>query len=333
MKKKVLTNIFLTLALLISALFLLSSGEYPVDIWDQLLGNSSSEIEQNIFWKHRFPILIVAILSGISLSSAGFVLQELFQNPLAGPSVLGISSASGLGVALYVFLYSKSDYMFIPNEWATVVFSFGGAIVLMLFISIFAFKIQNNESLIILGLVISGFASAIVSFLQYLAPAEQIKVYLIWGFGKLGGLSENQLIIFSVLVFIGLFLIYFCLKPLQKMLLGEQYAKSMGLRILPLRILVFFASALLVAASTAFTGPILFVGMIVPFVCRYILRTTDFVYLWWVIMAISAIVMILFARLSQIIPGEIVSINIVASIFGAPAVIIILWILRYRQFR
>lgn len=333
MKSKLLTNIFLILALLISAVLLLSTGEYSIDIWDQLLGNSTNEIEQNIFWQHRFPILVVAILSGISLSSAGFVLQELFQNPLAGPSVLGISSASGLGVALYIFLFSNGNYMFVPNEWAMVVFSFAGAIVLMLFISIFAFKIQNNESLIILGLVVSGFASAIVSFLQYLAPAEQIKVYLIWGFGKLGGLSQNQLFIFTLLVFLGLILIYFCLKPLQKMLLGEQYARSMGVRVMPLRLLVFFASAVLVATSTAFTGPILFVGMIVPFVCRYMLRTTNFVYLWWVIMSSSAVVMMLFAKLSQVIPGEMVSINIIASIFGAPAVIFILWILRYRQYR
>lgn len=230
-----------------------------------LLDVFNDDIAQKLIIDYRLPKTIAAVLSGIALPISGWLLQELFRNPLADPSVLGISAAAGLGVAVVIFLSSILGFTtWLNNSWLLCMASFFGAFLALMVIVYFSTKLNSTAALIIIGMMIAGFSTAIIGVFQFFAPSEKIKTYLLWTFGSLSGLSWTQIFIFALLTFTGTLVSLFTLKGISGLRLGENYARTMGINIQKVRWLILIASAILTAATTAFVGPIAFIGLAVP---------------------------------------------------------------------
>lgn len=295
------------------------------EIIHTLSGNAENEIIQNLILHYRLPKIITAILVGLALPVSGFLLQELFKNPLAEPSVLGITAMSGLGVAIVVFLFSILGIeTFLNNSWLMILAAMIGALLALILIGSMAYRIKSSAALIILGLMFSGLAVAIIGILQYFSPSEKLKTYLIWSFGTLSALSWEQLFVFALCVLIGIILASFTLKSLTALLLGEKYAQTLGVNIRKLRWIILIATALLTASTTAFAGPISFIGLAVPHICRSILKTTNMKQLFVWVMLSGVFLMLIFSILTDIFPFGTIPINIITSLFGTPIVISIL---------
>ena len=218
---------FLTILLLGVFVVSLAIGQIEISflqIMKILFQFDVTSVEGKIIFFHRLPKSIVAILTGIALPTSGFLLQELFKNPIAGPSVLGISSTAALGVAIFIFLGSY----FLPesfeyNSWLIISFAFFGAIVATLLVLLFSLKISNPSNLIVIGFILSAFSGAMISFLEYISPADKIKEYVFWGFGSFSAIDWTQIAIYSFCVFIALFILVFYLKDLSYFMLGNAY--------------------------------------------------------------------------------------------------------------
>lgn len=280
---------------------------------------------------YRLPKTIAAILTGIALPLSGLMLQELFRNPLADPSVLGITSAAGLGVALVIFLSSILGFAsIVNNSWLISLASFFGAFLALLLIVFFSARLNSTSALIIVGIMVAGFSSAIIGVLQFFAPSEKIKTYLMWTFGSLSGLSWAQILVFSIMTFIGLLISALTLKGISGLRLGENYAHTMGINIKKIRWLILISSALLTAAATAFVGPIAFIGLAIPHICRIVFKSTKILKLYILVILTGIFSMLLFSWIAQIFPNGSLPINIITSLIGAPIVMSI--ILNRNQF-
>ena len=271
---------FLTILLLGVFVVSLAIGQIEISflqIMKILFQFDVTSVEGKIIFFHRLPKSIVAILTGIALPTSGFLLQELFKNPIAGPSVLGISSTAALGVAIFIFLGSY----FLPesfeyNSWLIISFAFFGAIVATLLVLLFSLKISNPSNLIVIGFILSAFSGAMISFLEYISPADKIKEYVFWGFGSFSAIDWTQIVIYSFCVFIALFILVFYLKDLSYFMLGNAYAKTLGVELGKLKLILLLIASFLTAVSISFTGPIVFVGIVIPFICKTILKTTNY---------------------------------------------------------
>lgn len=291
----------------------------------------NDEIAYRLIIDYRLPKAFAAILAGIALPISGLILQELFRNPLADPSVLGISSASGLGVALVIFLSSILGFnSLINNSWLISLSSFLGALLALLMIVFFSVRISSTSGLIIVGIMIAGFSSAIIGVLQFFAPSEKIKSYLMWTFGSLSGLSWSQILVFSIMTFIGVLISALTLKGISGLRLGEDYAHTMGINIKKTRWLILISSALLTAAATAFVGPIAFIGLAIPHICRIVFKNTKIVELYILVVLTGIFSMLLFSWISHVFPHGSLPINIITSLIGAPIVMSV--ILKRNQF-
>jgi len=295
------------------------------DIYKVLTFNSTNEVYQNLILNYRLPKIMTTILVGLALPIAGFLLQELFKNPLAEPSVLGITAMSGLGVAIVVFLFSLLglDY-FLTNSWVMIFAAIIGAFVALLVISGFSYRTKTVTSLIILGMMLSGLAIAIIGVLQYFAPSEKLKIYLIWSFGTLSALSWQQIFVFGIFVLTGVLLAFSTLPSLTFLMLGEKYAQSLGVNLKKLRWIILISTAILTASVTAFAGPISFIGLAVPHICRTLLRTTNMYLLFVWVMLFGVSLMLIFSILTDVFPFGTLPINIITSLFGTPIVMSIL---------
>lgn len=301
-------------------------GKADLMISDYLsIFHSSDEMVSNLILNFRLPKSITAILVGIALPIAGFLMQELFKNPLAEPSVLGVTSMSSLGVGIVVFLFSIIGLtQYLNHPWIIIIASFIGAFAALILILSFAQRIKSSASLIILGFMMSGLTVALISLMQYFAPSEQIKQFLMWGFGTLSGLTWSQILIFAFCVTLGLMLTTKTLKGIVALNFGEKYAQTMGIHLKSLRMTILIASALLTSAATAFTGPIGFIGLVIPHLCRSVLKTSNiFLLLKWIIIS-GMNTMLFFLILTEIFPFGTLPINIITSLIGAPIVISIL---------
>lgn len=309
-------------------LFLFSLTVGQVDISFQSIfswNEAADEMSQNLIFNYRLPKSIAAVLVGLSLPVAGFLMQELFKNPLAEPSVLGVTSMASLGVAMVVFLFSFLGLdAWMNNPWVISLASLSGSGLALILLLFFGAKVKSSSSLIILGMMLSGLTAAFIGLMQYFSNSEKIKSFLLWGFGSLTGVSWEQLGIFLIFVTFGLIGSAFTLRGLSALLFGERYAQSLGVDLKKLRLLLLVSSALLTAASTAFTGPIAFVGLAVPHICRSVLKTGNFRLLFrWVILS-GVFVMLLFSILTDFFPFGTLPINIITSLVGAPIVMSIL---------
>jgi len=293
------------------------------------LQEKQNEVYYTIVFFVRLPQTLTAILVGSGLALSGLLMQSLFQNPLASPSVLGISSGASLGVAS-VILFSGANFSAWAmhqnlGNWTIAIAAILGSSIVMILILLLSIRIRNNALLLIIGLMIGNFTSALVGIWQYFSRAESIKDYLLWTFGSLGGLPYEQISILAFFVIFGTLLGIFLAKKLNILLLGEQYAQSMGLSIPKIRFGLIFISSILAGSITAFCGLIGFVGMTVPHLCRLWLQTSDHRKLSIACVLLGA-VFVLFCDLLSKLPQEntVLPINSVTALVGSPFVI---WII------
>lgn len=329
-------NIFLfaSLTFLMLVLFLMDIGLGQVsiplkEVFKCLTGQEASkETWQYIIVNFRLPKAITAILVGMGLSISGLLMQTMFRNPLAGPYVLGLSSGSSLGVAFLILGASFLPSMFsslITSSYGIITASWLGSFVVLSAVLIVAQRLRNTMAILIVGMMFGSFTSAFVGVLTYFSTAEQLQKFTFWSLGNLGNLSWTSIIILAVSVFIGLFLSLISIKSLDAMLLGENYAKSMGLNIKKVRLIIIFATSILAGSITAFAGPIAFIGLAVPHITKLVFQTSNHRILFWGTLLFGAIIMLLCDIVSQV-PGTdiILPINAITSIIGAPVVI---WLL------
>ncbi len=334
--KKTTLFIFLTLGTVVLFLLNLSLGSISIPIkslFSLFIGESSGkETWDYILLNYRLPKAIAAILVGMGLSISGLLMQTLFRNPLAGPYVLGLSSGSSLGVA-FVLLGAG----FLPNFLASILLSSYGIILasslgsfcVLVAVLLVSRKLRDTMAILIVGLMFGSFTSAIVGTLSYFSSAEQLQKFTFWSMGNLGNLSWNSIAILFCCVIAGLLLSFFSIKPLDSLLLGENYAKSLGLNYAKARYIILIATSILAGSITAFVGPIAFVGLAVPHIAKLVFQTSNHYILFWGTLLFGAVIMLVCDIISQV-PGAdfTLPINAVTSIFGAP---IVIWLLIRKQ--
>jgi iron complex transport system permease protein len=296
-------------------------------------GESKNETWNYIILNFRIPKAIAAILVGIGLSISGLLMQTLFRNPLAGPYVLGLSSGSSLGVAFVVmgaaFLPVSFNGIILSNYSIVLASCFGSLLVLGLIV-IAIKKLKDTSMVLIVGLMFSSFSGAIINVLSYFSNADQLQKYTFWSMGSIGNMTTNQIIILTFCVLLGVLISLYSIKSLDALLLGENYAKSIGITIPKTRLLIIIATAIFSGSITAFAGPIAFLGLAVPHIAKLILQTSNHKILFISTLLIGAITMLICDLISQM-PGAnfTLPINAVTSIIGAPVVI---WLIGKRKF-
>jgi iron complex transport system permease protein len=320
----------LSLALLLLLNISLGSVSIPIkDVFNSLTGgNSSKETWDYIIINYRLPKAIAAILVGMGLSISGLLMQTLFRNPLAGPDVLGLSSGASLGVAMIVlgaaFLPIGLSSILLSSYGIILASSLGSFLVLLAVLTV-SQRLRDTMAILIVGLMFASLTSAIVGTLTYFSTAEQLQKFTFWSMGNLGNLSWSSIVILSVCVAIGLLLSLVSIKPLNALLLGENYARSLGMNYKRTRLIIIFATSILAGSITAYTGPIAFIGLAVPHIAKLVFRTSNHTILFWSTLLLGAIIMLICDSISQL-PGSDLTlpINAVTSIFGAP---IVIWLL------
>lgn len=303
------------------------------EIFDALLGRSESEIS-SIIIKFRVPKAITAMLAGMALSVSGLQMQTIFRNPMAGPYVLGVSAGASLGVAVVILGfagYFSTGYIKLTGSWLLAASAWIGSGVVLVIILYISLKIRDILAVLIIGIMLSGGISSVVSVMQYFSSETMLKSYVIWTMGSLGNLSSQQLQVMALCVAVGIILSFFSVKMLNAMLLGETYAITLGLNIIGARIIVFTGTSLLAGTVTAFCGPIGFIGMAVPHLARIILKTSDHRILLPSVILLGSCVMLASDIISQLPGSEMVlPVNAVTSLIGIPVVIWV--ILRTRKY-
>ena len=319
--------------LFLADILLGSTSIRAADVWAALTGGSVDATLRDVVLKFRLPKAVVAVAVGAALSASGLQMQTLFRNPLAGPYVLGISSGASLGVALFLLglpLFGGA----IPEAFRNIGMAgaawIGSALVLTAIMSLSA-RIKDIMTILILGIMFGSVASAFVDILQYVSSESALKSYVIWNMGSLGGVSAGQLNMLLIVVTVGLLCSVLLIKPLNMLLLGENYARTMGLNIRFTRILIFVSTTLLAGTVTAFCGPVGFIGIAVPHIARMLFARADHRILMPASMLLGAVVMLLSDVISRM-PGSdmILPINTVTALLGIPVIIVV--IIRNRKF-
>jgi iron complex transport system permease protein len=306
----------------------LGSVEIPLSVTiKSLFGISSADSSwQYIIWEYRLPKAFTAILVGSGLSLSGLLMQTLFRNPLAGPFVLGISSGASLGAALLIMgsgIFSVG-YMMINDVSLAIASSLGSVLVLLTVIAI-ARQVKDTMALLIIGLMFASITAAIVTVLSYFAKAEELQQYIYWTFGTVGNLSDSQVLLLGSVCLLGLLISIYSIKSLNALLLGENYARSLGVRIKRARYLIILATGILAGSVTAFAGPVAFIGLAVPHLTRQLFNTTEHKVLVPGVLIYGAILLLICDTIAQLPSSSyVLPINAITSIIGAPVVI---WLL------
>ena len=281
-----------------------------------------------IVMENRLPQALTAMLCGASLAVCGLMLQTAFRNPLAGPDVFGISSGAGLGVAIVMLFLggSVSTTLFTVSGFLAILTSaFIGAIVVTMIILFLSTMVRNSVLLLIVGLMVGYVSSSAVALLNFFASEEGVKSYMVWGMGNFGGVSMNHMLLFALLCLVGIIASIFLINPLNIMLLGTQYAESLGINIRQIRNLLLVTVGLLTAVTTAFCGPISFIGLAIPHISRLLFRTDNHQILLPGTVLTGAVIA-LFCNLICYLPGElgIIPLNAVTPLIGAPVIIYVI---------
>ncbi len=281
-----------------------------------------------IIQDYRLPKAFTAILVGSGLGISGLLMQTLFRNPLAGPFVLGISSGASLGVALVILgsgLFGGVFAALLISKWSIVIAASLGSFLVLLMVLIVSSKVRDTMAILIIGLMFGSITAAIVSVLAYFSSAEQLQQYIFWGFGSLGNLSWNELSIFFGIYLMGILFSILSIKALNTFLLGENYAKSLGLNLKKTRLIIIMATSLLAGTITAFAGPIAFIGLAIPHLTRQLFDTSNHKILLPAVFLYGAIIMLICDSIAQLPTSDyFLPINAITSLVGAPVVI---WIL------
>lgn len=297
-------------------------------------GQASKSTWEYIIINYRLPKAITAVLVGMGLSISGLLMQTLFRNPLAGPYVLGLSSGASLGVAFVILgasLLPSFLSVILLSPYGIVLASTLGSTTVLLLVLLVSQRLRDTMAILIVGLMFGSFTSAIVGVLTYFSSAEQLQKFTFWSMGNLGNLSWSSILILSICVLLGLSLSLLSIKPLNALLLGENYAKSMGLNFKKARLIIIFATSILAGSITAYAGPIAFIGLAVPHIAKLVFQTSNHSILFWATLLFGAGIMLICDVVSQMPGTEItLPINAITSILGAPVVI---WLLvRKRSF-
>ena len=338
MRKTLPLLLMLLVAIVVLAVvnLLIGSVRIPVaDVCRILVGDDSHEIWSNIIWKSRMPQVLTAIVAGAGLAVSGLQMQTVFRNPLAGPSVLGISNGSALAVAFVVLLSGKLGGVALSRlgylgDAAMSVAAVIGALAVMLLIVWIAQRVKGNVTLLIIGVMIGYLANAIIGVLKFLAPEEDVKAFVVWGLGSFSRVSGDEMLLFVALMTVLIPLSFLLVKPMNILLLGDRYASNLGLNVQRARMLVIISSGVLVAIVTAYCGPIMFIGLAVPHLARAIFQSSDH----RVLMPATALcgaVLALVCNFIARMPGfeGALPVNSVTALVGAPVIASVLF--RRRQ--
>jgi iron complex transport system permease protein len=330
--RNILLFLFLSIGLVFLFLIDISLGAVAIplkEVFNSLIGTGASKSSwEYIIMDYRLPKAIVAIIVGVGLAISGLLMQTLFRNPLAGPYVLGLSSGASLGVALVIlgsaFLPSFASELVLSSYGIVIASSLGSFSVLLAVLAV-AQRLRDTMAILIVGLMFGSLTNALVGTLTYFSTAEQLQKFTFWSLGTLGNLSWTSIAILSVSVLIGLVLSLISIKPLNTLLLGENYAKSLGLNYAKARFIIILATSILAGSITAFAGPIAFVGLAVPHIAKLVFQTSNHLILFWSTVLFGAMIMLICDSISQLPNSAIViPINAITSILGAP---IVIWLL------
>lgn len=297
------------------------------DIFKVLLNKNADNTLSVIIFNYRLPQAVTALLAGSALAVAGLLMQTLFRNPLADPSMLGISSGASLGVGIVILLTGAISGAAVSSFgwWSTIGVSlaaFIGAVVVLFVMLAFSSRMKNMTTLIIIGLMIAYLAGSITDILKFFSLKEDIHAFVIWGMGSFSGVGTSKMPIFTISIIIGLIATFFLSKNLNILLLGEMYAENLGLNIRKNSVIIIMVSGYLTAIVTAYCGPIAFVGLAMPHIARFLFKSSDHRLLIPATMLIG-MDMALFCNLIARMPGfdGNLPINAVTAFIGAPVVI------------
>lgn len=325
---------FVIITLAIIALFVVNiiygAVKIPINsIIDIFCGSDDvNESWKYIIMQTRLPQALTAILCGGALAVSGLLLQTAFCNPLAGPSIFGINSGASLGVAFVMLLFGGSitaGAISLTGFLAVLIAAFVGAVAVMAVLLFFSNLVNNNVMLLITGIMIGYISSSAISLLNFFATEEGVHSYMIWGLGNFGGVSMAQMPLFASVTIIGLVCALLLIKPLNAVLLGEQYAENLGINTIKLRNCLLLVTGLLTAVTTAYCGPIAFIGLAVPHIARMLLKTDNHRYLIPGTILSGAAISLL-CNIICVLPGAngIIPLNAVTPIMGAPVIIYVI---------
>ena len=319
-------------ALILALVLNISLGSVTIPFGDTLKAIFGGTLENRsweyIIWNYRIPKALTAVMVGSGLALSGLLMQTFFRNPLAGPFVLGISSGASLGAAILVMgssVFSGLWALGLVNDISLALASSIGSFLVLMAVMVVASKVKDTMALLIIGLMFGSITAAIVSVLSYFSDAERLRQYIFWSFGSLGNLSWSQLSLLFGILTTGSVMGILSIKALNALLLGENYAKSLGVDLKTAKYIIIIATGILAGGITAFAGPIAFVGLAVPHLTRQIFNTTDHSILLPAVLVYGAILMLLCDTVAQLPnSANVLPINAITSILGAPVVI---WLL------
>lgn len=319
--------IVLTLGLFIIDLIYGSIHISLKEIFSVFGGDTTNQINSEILLNFRLPKAITAVIAGASLSVAGLMMQTLFRNPLADPYILGVSSGASLGVALITMSSAILPFALVNSGWAMILAAIIGATLVLLLVIGVSFRVQNAVSLLIVGIMFGTIAGSVVSVIQNFSNPDAIKLFVMWTFGSLSAVNWDYMQVLLPVAFVGISMAFLLQKRLDGMLLGENYARGLGIPIVQTRFLIVVATGLLAGGITAFTGPIAFVGVAIPHIARGIFKSSLHKTLLPASLLCGASLLLICDIITQI-PAYTLPINTISSLFGAP---IIVWIILKRK--
>ena len=315
---------FILLVLLTAALFVADVvyGSVRIPI-GELFGDN--EVYHNIIYNFRLPKALTALTTGAAISVAGLIMQTLFRNPLAGPYVLGVSSGASLGVAIFILAGAILPTVFVESGWGLVISATLGAVLVLMMVLAVSFRVRQAVSLLIVGIMFGQLSGSLVTILQNSSDPDSLKLFVVWTFGSLSAVTWNYMWVMLPIVIVGLAIVFAIQKSLNALLLGENYALGLGTNVVRTRFLIIIAIALLAGATTAFTGPIAFIGMAVPHLVRGLLKTSNHQATVPGTILVGASLLLLCDIVCQLpANGYTLPINAVSALVGAP---IIIWII------
>lgn len=293
------------------------------EIYHKIFDNNG--IYHEIVFNFRFPKAITAILTGSAISIAGLVMQTLFQNPLAGPYVLGVSSGASLGVAIYTLAGAFLPIAFVKSGFGLIISATLGAISVLLLVLFVSYRVRQAVSLLLIGIMFGQIAGSIVGILQNISNPDSLKLFVTWSLGSLSAVTWEYMIVMAPIIIIGISIVFVIQKSLNSLLLGENYAQGLGINIKRTRFFIIIAISLLAGATTAFTGPIAFIGIAVPHIVRKILQTSNHFHNTIGCILIGSALLLLCDIATQLpVNGTTLPINSISALVGAP---IIIWII------
>lgn len=332
MKKGIVCGLLVALCVVLFAVNL-AKGSIDIPLADvvRILTGDSEGVKpswQYIVLEARLPQALTAVLCGAALAVSGLLLQTAFRNPLAGPSIFGINSGAGLGVALVMLLLGGSlsvGSVSFSGFFAVLIAAFIGAMAVMALIFFFSTLVKSNVMLLIIGIMIGYISSSAVSLLNFFATDEGVKSYMVWGMGSFSGVSLKYMPLFAAITLLGLIASAMLIKPLNALMLGNRYAQNLGVNIQRVRNTLLWVTGLLTAITTAFCGPVAFIGLAVPHIARLLLTTDNHRWLMPATMLTGAVVALL-CNVICVLPGEsgVIPLNAVTPVIGAPVIIYVI---------